>query len=515
MSLFSRIGHKIKKAKSKKKSKFELHQPAPHRSGDLEYTGALRPAEKKEKKEWQPVFDVTYFVKAVTQVFAALFAICIMLYFGYHMVMQFTSDVTTIPVRTMSETEYRDATGYIIRSETPLRASADGYADYSVEDGERVAKGETVCTLYDSVSADIKQQISQLDEKIEILEKSLVSETVPRGILEVSSDVSDDYDVLMQAIASGKYRQALDISDDFCADLGRLKVLSKDSSGFYERYRELLSERRQLLASLGSPTGSVTASSAGYFFYECDGYETVFTEKLVKEFTESNFNAAVSSASSGTSGTFGKIAGDSEWYLACVCEGTDMAFLECGEKCNIVFEDNSDITIAMTLEKKIRTETGMLMLFSSSEMLSGFNYLREQRVKLEFRVYDGYRVPVSAVHSYEGMTGVFALNGGYVNFRKINILSEGEGYYIVSAYEDIETGMPATYRVFPYGERGTIDDYASLHSLCEKLGFEREIYDKIGIRLKFGENYVYYYYLSDKESIITSGDGLYHGKVMG
>ena len=45
----------------------------------------------------------------------------------------------------------------------------------------------------------------------------------------------------------------------------------------------------------------------------------------------------------------------------------------------------------------------------------------------------GFRVPASAVCEHGGNSGVYIIKDGMASFRKIVILYEGDGYYIVSA----------------------------------------------------------------------------------
>ena len=54
----------------------------------------------------------------------------------------------------------------------------------------------------------------------------------------------------------------------------------------------------------------------------------------------------------------------------------------------------------------------------------------------------GYRVPSDAVHTVGEDTGVYILVGNMIEFRRITIIGEGEGYYVVITYErDLEDSL--------------------------------------------------------------------------
>ncbi len=481
---------------------------------NIETSGALRSFGGPGKKKPRVSFDAAYFFRAMTQVFAAVFAVCAAVYFGYHLVRTFSSSVTVSTVYSITETDYRKGTAYIIRDETPVYAGIYGVADYSVDEGRRVAKGETFCSIYLDSTGTARAEIASLDEEIAGLRESLGAGTVVRGVLEVAGDVDSDYASVMAAIASGDFSGAADMASVFCTDLGRLTYLSGKGDGMLPRLQSLRSRRASVVAALGTPAGTVKAPSAGYLYYSCDGYEKIFGTKLVSGFTESALREAISSAPASTAGTVGKLVADPTWYAAVVTDGFDMDFAEPGEELKVSFTDNGGTAVSMEVVRKLRTADGVILLLTSSEMPEGFDYMREQNVRIQYNEVTGYRIPVSAVHRWEDMTGVYTLHGGYVYFRKINVLLEGEGYYIVSPYSEIEPGAPLTYRVIAYGDRGAIDDYAAMHEKAEELGLARSVRNNGGIPVKYGESYLYYYYLSDLEEIILKGSDLYHGKVL-
>ena len=502
---------KITGGKKKKKKNADAKDGLSLRS-----SGAVRTFGEEKKESRTVKFDAEYFFRVMTQISAAAFAVCMTAYFGYHMIRTFTSDIKTTPVYTLTQTVYAEGTAYMIREETPVKSGDSGYPVFSLPEGSRIAKGENICSIYSGMNtADVKREIDSIDAEVAGLRKSLGAGTVVSGILDVSSGVSDMYSGLMKKTAAGDYSSAAADIPDFKTVLGRLTYLSGSGGGMMTRLQNLLDRRSSLISSLGSPIKNVRSPEAGYVYYSCDGYEEIFTPELVKTFSEESFAAALSAQPVSAAGTVCKLVTDPEWYCAVVTDDPVMAGLNSGDTRRVTFAENGGTSVSMKLEKKIRTDKGVILLFSSSVMPDGFSFQRCQKVRIDAGTVSGYRVPVSAVHRYEGMTGVFTMHGGYVYFRKINVISEGEGYYLVSEYSDVEKGAPLTYRVLGFDDRGKVGDYIQMHETAKKLGLERTYRDNGGIPVRYGETYLHYYYLNGLEEIITSGRNLYHGKVLG
>ena len=252
MSVKDRLLSFFKRKKNKSNKKKQVRLPSEERRElSIESSGALRSFGNSEKKESRVKFDSGYFFRAFTQVFAALFAVTAAVYFGYHLVKTFSSEITASEIYSLTETEYRSGTAYIIRDEIPVYASGGGMADYSVSEGERVAKGQTICNIYADSTGNVRKRVQVLDGEISGLKRSLGAGTVVSGVLDVSDGVENDYAEVMALIAEGNYIKAAALSDELCMDLGRLTYLSGNGAGMISRLQKLQNERAAALATLG------------------------------------------------------------------------------------------------------------------------------------------------------------------------------------------------------------------------------------------------------------------------
>lgn len=468
-------------------------------------------------------FDFTYLFSALLAAAVALASVGLVLYFGYHFVKSLSTDVTASPAYDVTESEYRRATGYIFRSESVIESSLSGTPDYLTEDGERIGIGEGICDLYAAITDDVRLRISEIDREIALIEASLGTGVVQTGLPEALRDAGEDYSEIMDLLARGEYVDAAALSDSFLSALGRIELLEKGPDEAKARLASLEAERASLISTYGKRTGSISSDSVGYFFRDCDGYESLFDPKLLSDITVGSFASLIAGDPESTDSAIGKMIDDPKWYLCVPLSAADSKGFAEGEKYRIIFNDNGARTLSMTLESLVldlddydgdgdRAEA--LLIFWSKEMPKNFKYLRLQDVSIELARYSGYRIPLTAVRYYDGMTGVYTINGGYVFFRQIKVIYEGNGYVIAADYSDAEPGKPLTYTALGFSDHGKIDDYASLHAFADEHGFEKKIYDNGGIPVPKGQTLRYFYHLDDLEQVILTGKDLYHGKAL-
>ena len=81
-------------------------------------------------------------------------------------------------------------------------------------------------------------------------------------------------------------------------------------------------------------------------------------------------------------------------------------------------------------------ENNAYMLFSSYDLAAAASFSRTQSVRIYMGSTSGYRVPKQAVYDGEQYDYVYVLVGNMVELRRVSIKGAGNGYYIVSTYEE-------------------------------------------------------------------------------
>lgn len=500
--------------------------------------------EENAPKERRIGFDAGFFFRSLLRLGIAAFALGTIIYFGYHAYRSVFPGITTSDVRRISETYSCRGTAYLLRDEERIKMPAEGFADYAVGNGERVAKGDLLCSIYKTDRSDTRELIESLDSELALLRKSAGGGVSSEGILSTSAGIKKDYSEIMSALSSGGISSAGILADGFREKLDRQLCLTGRSSGITERISRVTKQRADAVESLGTPAATLRASGPGYFFRSSDGYEEVFDLSLARDLTAEALRAAIASEPDpGAAGCAGTLAPASEWYLAVLCDSPEMKKAVTGRDYYVTLSDDDCIRLEMRLEKKIADGDGLLLLFAGKTIPRECSWLRCQNVSIEYLSVDGYRVPAEAVVSHEGMTGVYTVNSGFVTFRRINVIAEGPGYKVAEPYETAESGAPVVTRYIGYGTGGVIDNTAGMRAFAAEKGLSpvngreggidflrgagylrrgERGYSALTMKklpsgripLRFGEANTYYYMLNITDEMITSGKKLYHGKVL-
>ena len=468
-------------------------------------------------------FDFGYLLSAFLTIAVAFISVGAVIYFGYHLINAFKSDVTYAPAYLIEEIEYRRGVGYIFRDEAIILKSSDGVPDYKAYDGARLGVDELICELYSSLGDETRKSIAEIEQRLSVLESSLGSGAVREGIPEALRDSNLQYDEIMRLLADGEYAHAAMLSDSFLAALVRLGLLEDGADAVKLEISRLKAEKAALLGAYGRVTDRIYTDTVGYFFRNADGYESSFDPSLLGEMTVGGFAELIASEPEDVSRAVGKMVSQVKWYLTVPFDRESAVGFTEGEIYNIVFHDNESRVLPMTLERLVldiddydsdgdRSEA--ILIFSSVKMPGDFNYLRVQDVSIEAANYGGYRIPITAVRYYDGMTGVYVLSGGYVLFRQIAVVYEDAGYCIAAPYSDAEPGRPLTYTSLGFEGLSLFDAMPAADRYAEACGWEKTEHDNGGIPVPKGQTLRYFYHLNDLEEVILTGKDLYHGKAL-
>ena len=122
--------------------------------------------------------------------------------------------------------------------------------------------------------------------------------------------------------------------------------------------------------------------------------------------------------------------------------------MEIGEDYPFVFPENRDMELRLTCTQVTKGEDGRIVaVFSADEVPSDFTYLRRQRVEITVGTLTGYYIPQTALHTVNGVDGVYVFEESTVYFRRVEILWRGDGYCIASADGDLGEGYLALHDI--------------------------------------------------------------------
>ena len=409
----------------------------------------------------------------------------------YQVARHVTVGLNTLRTQEITDESYVSLELYIFRDEQPLYAEGSNLYLYDVGNGERVGVGHSLGEAYvtEGDPAALQTLLNAYGDRIALL-RELGGTGTPADARDTADAVDRDYLGLLAAAARGDLSAVGGYADSMLDGLGRYDVITGASGS--QSIASLKAERAALTAGL-TRISAMTTDRSGYFYYDCDGFESVFPYASAMTMTPAEFkDMTAARAYSVPEGIVGKMVYSTVWYAAAYLPLSDGAIevfqqgIASGKTYVMRCGDSAGTELHMTIQRLVPDEGGALVVFSSQDMPRGFDFSR--RITVETVAYEtgGYRIPVEAVVTLrshktgEDVTGVYILAGNVVEFRKISIYVRRDGYIIAETYEDVK---------------------AYLDTLSEEE-YAKRVADGWG-------------YLQLNDNIITGGNELYEGKVIG
>lgn len=323
--------------------------------------------------------------------------------------------------------------GYVVRQEQLLPSQNGSTLSITRREGERVAVGQSVATLYaDSSAMDAEAQLDALYAQQERLQFALevssgstvgvkLDSSIQAAILSMQKNLNDrQYASLAQDVSE---LQALVVKRDYSAS-------GESAESLAAQIKDVNTQIQSLKAQLQRSAKPVTVAASGLFSAVVDGYETTLTPAMLDTLTPSQLSA-VTADSSQTSNVGKLVLGDTWYYAANMSEEAAAAY-KVGHTVTLRFVKELNRDLTMTVQRVSDSENGQkLVVFSSDEYLPEVTLLRRSSASLIHDSYSGIRVPTEALRVEEDGAGVYCLVGMQAVFKPVEVIYQGSGYYLV------------------------------------------------------------------------------------
>lgn len=382
--------------------------------------------------------DTEYLKRVFLYFCAAVLTVFLIFYFCYHLFNGFAPEITTEMAKEASAQDTLTLEGYLFRDEEVVYSSFGGTVNYAVADGERVGTGDVLAQVYAaSDDGSIRRRTAEIDEQIKLLEDSNIGEGVVISDTSATDAKIDSLlDALRDELAEGQFDYARRELDALLIQLNKREIITGQVKNYNDRIAALEAEKSALTARLSGSVQEIKSSRSGYFFYGVDGYERLFDADALGTMSLDDF-AAVKAAKPEAvpAGAVGKLLDSYTWYVAVPVERALLDRFDEGGRYRLTFPYNYNLALEMTLERAVTEyeRDDAVLIFACTTMPDGFSYLRVQNVEITMRAQSGILVPEEAVRIVDGVTGVYILHGGKVEFRRIVILLQRDGDCIVDA----------------------------------------------------------------------------------
>ncbi len=365
----------------------------------------------------------------------AVVCLCVLSYAVFHISSLFSEEIGVIVVGPITEEKSVSFDGYIFRDSTLINSSYSGAVDYAVFDGEKVAVGDPLATVYqEGNTANIRDVLSILDEQIALLKKSTDDKPSVSELSGLKASAADAYYAMMKDIASADLSSISSDKQKLLVSLNSIAMLTKEDFAITQMLDELTKKRQELLMA-GGESEEITTSLSGYFYTGVDGFEESFSADAAKTLDAEGFRKIFSEPdfSAVANNCIGKMSYDSTWYFATEIDKYNSLYFSEGSAYKVNFTGGGGFAVNMTVDRILPSaETGgAVVVFKTNVIPEGFGFERKQTAKVTIDSVSGIYVPMSSVHRVNYENVVYILSGSVVQLRNIEIIYEGADYYIV------------------------------------------------------------------------------------
>ena len=398
--------------------------------------------------------------KPVITVAIAAIAVALVIYFGFYVAKVFSEPYTTALAYTYTSNDSAEAVGILVRQETVLPAQT-GIVDVTRSEGEKVGVGQSVAQVYRDSQAQTNQaDLEALADQIQLLEYSSDGGGVDSAA-KLDENILQAVTALHAASGVGDYNQLEDQARTLKSTVLKRGYVYGNGLGAEElsqKLNDLKSQYAALKQQTSSSTSSVRAPQSGVFSTLVDGYETAVTPQTVFQLTPSSLSALLAGQGKETGGGMGKLITSTRWYFAAALPVSVAERLKEGSTATLRFSGDFDQDIDMRVDQVGQAEGDKsVAVFSTDRYLSQTTLLRQQTAELIFNSWSGLRIPKQALRMEKSTytdketgqevqnnrLGVYALLGGRAEFKTVEVVTEGDDYYVVRSTTDESDALRA------------------------------------------------------------------------
>lgn len=326
--------------------------------------------------------------------------------------------------------------GYVIREEQVVKGNnyKNGMEQIKNE-GEKTAKGESIYRYYSKNEEELREQISELDTKIQ---EALKGQT---GIF--SSDIKlleNQLDEKVELLSKTTDISKITEYNKQIKDLITKKAkLTGETSAAGSYLKQLYDQRTKLEEQLNSGAEYITAPISGIVSYKVDGLEETLTPNnfstISKQFLESlNLKTGQLIA---TNDECGKIIDSSKCYIATISNSEEAKNAEIDDNVRIRLSNNKVIDANISYTSQENEEETLIILEIDKQISELANY-RKISFELIWWSSTGLKVPNQAIVEENGFNYVVRNRAGYLNKILVKVTRKNDKYAIVSNYDTDE-----------------------------------------------------------------------------
>lgn len=377
--------------------------------------------------------DRQYISAAFTRLLVALCALLLIVALIYHTADLGATTLSTVITEEKSFENIIVSDGYFFRSETVLSLDT-GTAYSTLKAGENVTSGEKVATVY-PIDSDVAtlQNYDRLLALLDSADSAQNISAITAELKKLSAELREDHDAGALSAMAAKTDELQKLFNCAAQITGSAEIRTEAD--------RLKAERASLLSEFGAPIKDICASVAGCYYPTCDGYESLFSAEKIGELTVSSFEELIKKDPVPTENA-GKVVTNSYWYMATVVNKNALLNSVIGKDYTVYIGSNKE-KFSLRLERVSVDRDGRSLLIFGCRVTPKQLPDRAESISIVADTAVGLTVPTAAVRvltdeADNRTVGVYVREGNYLRFKRIEILTEQKGCYLVKTLAQIE-----------------------------------------------------------------------------
>ena len=322
--------------------------------------------------------------------------------------------------------------GYVIRDEKVVKGNnyKNGMEQIKTE-GEKTAKGESIYRYYSKNESDLTKQIAELDSKIQ---EALDGQTdlFSSDIKLIENQLDEKIELLNKTTDLAKLNE---YKKEITKLISKKASIAGENSPSGSYLKKLYNQRTKLEEQLNSGAEYIKAPESGIVSYKVDGLEETLTpdnfSTLSKEFLEKlNLKTGQIIA---TNDECGKVINNFKCYIATISDSKQAQEAKVGDSVKVMLSNNK------TIEAKIQyisqeNDDEMLLVLEINKQIEELTNYRKISFNLIWWSYSGLKVPNSAIVEQDGLNYVVRNRAGYLTKILVNVKKQNDKYSIIKNY---------------------------------------------------------------------------------
>lgn len=370
---------------------------------------------------------------ATIKVMTVLLSVFVVVMVAYQVYYHFNEKRDTVEAELYTYNDNITAQGVFVRDENVVTYSGGGVLDYNYADASKVSVGSTIANVYESeediLGVRAQQGILERIDELKRAEQPGTTDYIQPETLK--SQIDAKYKLMISASIDKDYDSVAKYEKEISQIMSIYNIVTDSSSGYEKVIDSLEKDLEKLKKDTKKPKEKIDAPETGYFVGYADGYEAILNKEKCINMSKQQILDIVNDTDSVAKppNAAGKLLKDYSCKILMVVDNDER--LKAGMYLNAMLSASKETYSVFVDSVKDAGDGQSIVILSCDSLDSALVSERVQRIELVFDDYTGLKVPREAIHfNSDKEKGVYVILGQDVQFKKIDIIYEGDDYVL-------------------------------------------------------------------------------------